>query len=278
MSTIVSYNTPQAFLDATESVLEQKELENNLMLGICYGFEDKMKVYDQCVFINSIEADQIQASSIKTIAKVIVTGSTKNTAQIRPLADYYLDQGIEVYGAIGETFYATEFSNFYGKKQIKTETVIVHQLDKVNPLPLASGDFESATSDDLDLLTAWTIQFEKDANIFPKQSVEQIHKSVLGKINSGNFFKWVDHREIVSMAAIARKTKNIGIVGYVYTPENLRGRGYATSCVHRLSEVILSQGFRYCGLFTDKANPTSNHIYKNIGYAPRAAFADIQYG
>ena len=109
MSTIVSYNTPQAFLDATESVLEQKELENNLMLGICYGFEDKMKVYDQCVFINSIEADQIQASSIKTIAKVIVTGSTKNTAQIRPLADYYLDQGIEVYGAIGETFYATEF-------------------------------------------------------------------------------------------------------------------------------------------------------------------------
>lgn len=277
MSRIVSYHTPQAFLDDTQAILEQKELENNLILGICNGFEDKVKAYDHCVFINAMEDKQIQATSIKTIAKAIVAGTTKNTATIKSLADYYLDHSIEVYGVIGETFYATEFSNWYSNKTTTIETLVVHQLDSVLPMSLATGDLQLASRNDLSLLTDWMIQFEQDANILPRQSKEQIRKNVLGKITAGSFFLWVDHEEIVSMASIARKTKNIGIIGHVYTPTSFRGRGYATACVHKLSEVILSQGFKYCGLFTDKANPASNHIYKKIGYIPKAELADIQY-
>src|SRR6185312_6720786 len=107
---------------------------------------------------------------------------------------------------------------------------------------------------------------------------EQMQKSTKTRIESGNFFKWVVDGEIVSMAALIRKTKNIGIVGFVYTPNHLRGKGYATTCVWKLSEHILDSGFKYCGLFTDAANPTSNKIYRNIGYLPVTEFNEIKLG
>jgi hypothetical protein len=57
-------------------------------------------------------------------------------------------------------------------------------------------------------------------------------------------------------------------VGGVYTPPELRNRGYATSCVAELSRNILQSGKEFCTLYTDLANPTSNSIYMKIGYKP----------
>jgi hypothetical protein len=54
----------------------------------------------------------------------------------------------------------------------------------------------------------------------------------------------------------------------VYTPKELRGRGYATSVVAAASRAILAEGRRFCCLITDLANPTSNGIYARIGYVP----------
>ncbi len=54
-------------------------------------------------------------------------------------------------------------------------------------------------------------------------------------------------------------------LGPVYTPPDLRGRGYATTLVTDTSAELLAQGF-HCTLFTHLANPTSNAIYERIGY------------
>lgn len=34
--------------------------------------------------------------------------------------------------------------------------------------------------------------------------------------------------------------------------------------------MLLDQGRKYCFLFTDVANHTSNHVYQKIGYQPVA--------
>ena len=57
-------------------------------------------------------------------------------------------------------------------------------------------------------------------------------------------------------------------VGPVYTPPELRGRGYATTLTAAVSQDQLDQGRRFVTLFTDLANPTSNRIYQAIGYRP----------
>ncbi len=57
-------------------------------------------------------------------------------------------------------------------------------------------------------------------------------------------------------------------VGPVYTPPELRGRGYASAITAAATQRILASGRRFCFLYTDLANPTSNSIYQQIGYRP----------
>ncbi|GIJ52045.1 hypothetical protein Val02_89310 [Virgisporangium aliadipatigenens] len=46
----------------------------------------------------------------------------------------------------------------------------------------------------------------------------------------------------------------------------MRGRGYASSAVAGVSQWALDSGAVALNLYTDLANPTSNAIYRRIGY------------
>jgi uncharacterized protein len=54
----------------------------------------------------------------------------------------------------------------------------------------------------------------------------------------------------------------------VYTPPHTRKRGYGTAMTAAVSRHILQVGRTSVFLFTDLANPTSNHIYQQVGYQP----------
>ena len=85
---------------------------------------------------------------------------------------------------------------------------------------------------------------------------------------------WERAGEVVSMAAVNRRVL-VGLsrcVELVYTPPALRGEGFASSIVAELSQRELDAGQAWCSLFTDLANPTSNHIYTAIGYEPACDF------
>ena len=55
-------------------------------------------------------------------------------------------------------------------------------------------------------------------------------------------------------------------INWVYTPNELRGNGYATSLVSALSQKFLDEGLKFCFLYTDLTNPISNLICQRIGY------------
>jgi hypothetical protein len=76
------------------------------------------------------------------------------------------------------------------------------------------------------------------------------------------------NRVSVSIACRGQPTPNGARIGLVYTPPEYRRKGYASACVAGLSQTLLNQGHKYCFLFTDLANPTTNHIYQAIGYQP----------
>ena len=94
---------------------------------------------------------------------------------------------------------------------------------------------------------------------------------------------WEDAGEPVSLAGWGGRTPNGIRVGPVYTPPHLRGRGYATALTAELSQRLLDGrlfegGRRFCFLYTDLANPTSNAIYERIGYRRVAESAEIAFG
>ena len=65
----------------------------------------------------------------------------------------------------------------------------------------------------------------------------------------------------VSMAGRTRTVAGMVRVAPVYTPPELRGRGYAGAATAAVSQAALDAGVREVVLYTDLANPTSNALY-----------------
>lgn len=277
MSKLIKHKTPREFLDANYSYLVQNELENNLIIGLSLGFEEKDKEYKDINFISVVSNGNIEAVSFRNTPRVTIAGNPGKNEAIELLADYYKSLGPKIGGVMGEKQISEKFAEAINRDQIKKRVMIVHELVKTNGLTFSKGKLELSKLEDLDLLFEYRIAFDKEAFGYSRIEYNELRSDTENKISKGNFYNWICDNEIVSMAAVVRRTKNIGIIGLVYTPEKFRGNGYATSTVLSISNGILNSGFSKCGLFTDKSNPTSNHIYYEIGYRPKAEYADIYF-
>jgi uncharacterized protein len=67
------------------------------------------------------------------------------------------------------------------------------------------------------------------------------------------------------MAVGCEPVKGVVRLSGVYTPPEKRKHGYGATCVLALSKHFRDSGYR-CILYTDLGNPTSNSIYRRIGY------------
>ncbi|TLN23844.1 GNAT family N-acetyltransferase, partial [bacterium] len=144
----------------------------------------------------------------------------------------------------------------------------------IPPLPLP-GLLRPAAETDLPLLAEWTRAFSIEA-LHEDLSPEDALEMTATRIEDRLLFVW-DAGGAVSMAATTRPTIHGITVSLVYTPSRQRGRGYASNCVAALSQRMLDEGYQFCTLFTDLANPISNHIYQQIGYRPIADFNEYHF-
>jgi predicted GNAT family acetyltransferase len=145
----------------------------------------------------------------------------------------------------------------------------IYQLQRVDPPRSASGRLRVAVPSDVPLVAVWLDAFGVEAlRNRPDPDAARIaaERSIAG-IGSRTLYLWDDGGP-VSMTVAAAVTPNGSRVGAVYTSPELRGRGYASALVAAASQAQLDAGRRFCFLFTDLANPTSNKIYQAIGYEP----------
>jgi predicted GNAT family acetyltransferase len=150
---------------------------------------------------------------------------------------------------------------------------MIYRLDRVQETAQSPGTLVCATAEYVDLVADWTAAFSESTH-------ERIEcPEALGKaqemIADSRVYLWRDGIP-VSMAWRVRPTRNGIVITGVYTPVQLRMRGYATACVASLSQLLLDEGFQFCALYADLANPVSNHVYQKIGYRPIRA--SIVYG
>jgi predicted GNAT family acetyltransferase len=144
------------------------------------------------------------------------------------------------------------------------------ELRTVRPPQLPAGGFRSAAANEADVLANWFVAFGADIRepITPDDAAPRVELLLAG----GDLAVWEADGRAVSMAAVSRRTPWSSSIGFVYTPPELRGRGYASAVTAALSQRELDAGQRWCSLFTDQANATSNHIYADIGYEPKSEF------
>lgn len=254
----------------------KNEAKNNLLFGILNNLKQNPQTYSEehsPILISITEDDELKLVSIRTPPYNQVISYTEDLETIPMLVEELSLKTPDIPGILGFKEGAQKFGKLWGKKLDKTHTLDMHeriyQLKQVNPKTVGSHTFEPATRRDRELILEWINAFSLEA--VPNQPSEDTPVG-LKRINQAMERKMIYvlkvKDEIVSMAKKAGVTPNGQTINAVYTPPNQRKRGYGTEVVAKLSQQILDEGKKYCFLFTDLANPTSNKIYQNIGYQP----------
>jgi RimJ/RimL family protein N-acetyltransferase len=133
------------------------------------------------------------------------------------------------------------------------------------PAPEPGGAARLATERDRDLLAGWFDAFARDVGDPPRHDNYAVVDERLGY---GGITVWEAGGVPVSIAGLTRTVAGMVRVGPVYTPPELRGRGYAGAATAAASQAALDVGVREVVLYTDLANPTSNALYQRLGYRP----------
>ena len=137
--------------------------------------------------------------------------------------------------------------------------------DLIAPAPAPTGTARLAAETDRDLLARWFEAFTREVRDPPGRDH---YGAVDDRLGYGGLTVWEVGDVPVSIAGLTRAVAGMVRVGPVYTPPDLRGRGYAGAATAAVSQAALDAGVRDVVLYTDLANPTSNALYQRLGYLP----------
>ena len=287
MTDVVRLDDPAAFLSEAGALLLADEARHNLLLGIAGTIRDSPELYPLRSFWLVRDGGEVVAAALRTPPYNLVLARPQSPQALAALAE--ATAGEELPGAVGAVPEAEKFAELWARHtggHARTHMRQgVYALEQVEPLPGVPGSARVATADDRELALRWWIGFGDEVlheGGPGRDRAEAILDYRLSSTPSSGILLWEDGGDPVSLAGWAGPTPNGIRVGPVYTPPELRGRGYATALTAELSQRLLDGrlfegGRRFCFLYTDLANPTSNAIYERIGYERVAESAEIVF-
>src|SRR5437762_6248764 len=279
---IHTYQNPEAFLTRVQPTLLTEEVKNSLIIGIAHRLQ-KFPTDYHTPYLATIEDEQnllLVALITPPFNLVLAAQDDKHEAAMLTLIRYIRAYQWPIPGVRASVPLADHFVRLWteqtGEQVQLTMGQRTFELTQVISPPPVPGHFRLAVEAEHDLLTRWTTAFMAEA--LNDTHGEDVPQATLKRIRAGDLFVWEsDTGQVVSMAERVRPIINVITIALVYTPPELRGKGYATNCVAALSQHLLNSGWAICSLTTDLANPTSNHIYQRIGYRPVCDFNGYRF-
>lgn len=271
----------ESFIERVSSFLSEKEGRNNLLFGILATIQTDRSRYEEVFLADVAVDDNIQLVVIQTPPfNVVLSDGSEDAARFA--AQSLQEMGRPTGGVTGLSevagAFADEWCELAGTEVSVRKGLLIYELTEViEPRP-APGKMRKADLSDLELTLEWMTDFAEEAELGTMSDPEQIRKTVLGFLDnpSRGLYFWLDP-DPVSMGGFGGATPNGVRINAVYTPPAYRGRGYASNLVARVSQTQLDAGRRFCFLFTDASNPTSNHIYQQIGYRQIAEASELHF-
>jgi uncharacterized protein len=289
------FESASQFYDRAETYLLANEALHNLMLGVSKALVRHPERYPLRPYLAIVEeqgevvAVAMRTSPYKLLVSQVwdeggIDALTQNSIRkpnsqskiaLEAIARDFYTRGQDLPGVSAPAAEAEAFARIWqkmtGQSYQLSLQLYVHQLEKVQPVVKARGELRLASGKERELAIAWQDAFFREAMDLEKPDLDW---TVEYQLEENRIYFWVvptadETGEVpVALVVCGRCTPNGATLSAVYTPPEYRRKGYATSCVAALSQLLLDRGHRYCFLFTDVTNPTSNHIYSEIGYQP----------
>lgn len=188
------------------------------------------------------------------------------------VADAIGGSGVSLPGVSGEAATAAHFAGQWTERRKSGATPVaglrIYELGELNEIESVGGNLRRASIADRDLMIQWVREFHSEVH---EPSPDERH--IDDRLAGGQLWIWEETRP-KSMSVSTKPVAGITRIGGVYTPPENRKHGYAAACVYSLSKLEQEAG-RRCILYTDLGNPTSNSIYRRLGY--RAVAEVLRY-
>ncbi|ALR11887.1 GNAT family N-acetyltransferase [Mycobacteroides saopaulense] len=137
------------------------------------------------------------------------------------------------------------------------------------PTLVAPGNIES--------LVPWSIEYAKETFGADKQAAEAL-LWLAGSYQLGDvYLRWEQAGTPVAMAGVRAPIEGVSRIGPVYTPRQHRGHGYGSAITAAACAWAYRAGAREIVLTTDLANPTSNSIYRKLGFRAVADSVIVEF-
>jgi hypothetical protein len=270
------FTTATDFLARAEPFLLAREAEHCLPLGLASALAHKPDLYSTQPYLAvATQAETVLAVAVRTPPYNLILSHIIDPAALPLVAEDVLARyGADLPGVIGPKTMSRAFAEVWhtraGRAFRLRAAERIYRLTHVNAVAPVRGRRRAIAPSDEALLSRWLRAFQLEA--FGEVDEPAILRTVRNMLTlppalRGTFL-WEVDGEPVSLTSYGGPTPRGMRVGPVYTPTEHRRQGYASALVAAVSQHLLNNGRQFVFLFTDLANPTSNHIYQMIGYEP----------
>ena len=279
------FEDANAFLEHTLPVFKADETRHRLMLGIAIALQKRPDAFGEKTPLMATRLRQnalpdFIAMMTPPFPLLIWYEDLLGDEELKEMALAIKEKGWDLPGVNGIASYSSRFASIWAElNQIDAQPVMhsmSYELTEVLfPDPMPTGNFQFAQENQAEILLKYMNDMQDDLNatVQMEYTLEHIYNFIANK----RIGLWLVDDQPVSMAMSNRpQLTSIGISA-VYTPNEHRGKGYASALVASLSQELLDQGYQRINLFTDLANPTSNKIYKAIGYKEVCDYQEFRF-
>jgi GNAT superfamily N-acetyltransferase len=268
---VVFSEDPAFVLKKAGTFLSSQPVLHNLVLSLLHA---RAAQGDPGRYWMAIQGEDVVGVALQSPLTFPATLTPMAPSVAATMADAIADAGIPLPGVNGEAATAAIFSGQWSERTKSAATPFqgnrLYEFLEVTEAPGIDGTLRQASPKDRSLMILWTHAFQLEIG----ESADDTELRVDRGLAAGQLWVWDREGETVSMAVAREAVEGVVRLAGVYTPPEKRKHGYAAACVYLLSRQQRDAGYR-CILYTDLANPTSNSVYRRIGY--RAVAEALRY-
>lgn len=264
------YNNGEEFMSDNKAIMLENETELNLFWR---NTQSKKTIEEGFIGMKAYNADSYYlVIQNKPYPRVCYCNGVNIAPLAKEIFEHLKDNIADsINGNIEAVNQMIKVAKEYGIEYKQSHHLNLRILDEVNDIDIVDGEFICAKDREQDV-SQWILNFIADCNL--TDNIEDPQAKSKELCQSGMLFFYVVDGNVVTMAANHRNTATSGGVGWVYTPDELRGNGYSMACMKYLTKNILEK-YETAFLYADVVNPISNHIYQKLGYDKVGEF--VQY-